>query len=363
MKILHVITSLQTGGAEKLMVGLLPRFQAMGHNVSLVVFDGRRTAFMEQLEAQRVRIISFMPQGGSVYHPRNLLNLIRLLRKENPDIVHTHNTASQLFGAIVSLFCKSTFVTTEHSASNRRRNWGAYVWIDRWMYSRYKHIICVSEQTAINLLRYLGNNERLNVHTIYNGIDYHKYAHASQSSDVRLLGKKIITNVANFRIEKDQPTLIKAMKYLPDDYHLCLVGDGTRRKEYEDLVNDFSLEHRIHFLGIRMDVPNILAASDYVVMCSHFEGIGLSTLEGMASGKPFLADDVDGLREIVKGIGVLFEHEDARGFADVILRLEYDIAYRSQIITQCQQKAKLYDIGRMAEKYIDVYVQLTSNMS
>lgn len=102
------------------------------------------------------------------------------------------------------------------------------------------------------------------------------------------------------------------MKYLPDTYHLCLVGDGERRAEFEALIKEYRLEQRVHLSGLRSDVPEILAASDYIVMCSHFEGLSLSSLEGMASGKPFLADDVDGLREIVKGNGVLFGYKDAR---------------------------------------------------
>lgn len=77
------------------------------------------------------------------------------------------------------------------------------------------------------------------------------------------------------------------MKYLPEDYHLCLVGDGERRAEFETLVKELGLEQRVHLLGLRSDVPEVLATSDYVVMCSHYEGLSLSSLEGMASGKPF----------------------------------------------------------------------------
>ena len=354
MKILHVITSLYTGGAEKLMVDLLPRMQKKGHQVELCIFNGIRTPFFVQLESSGIKIHWFH-KGGSVYNPLNVYRLWRLMCK-GWDIVHTHNTAPQLFAAFGGVLCSVVLVTTEHTTSNRRRNWKWYAWFDRWMFRQYKEVICISDQAEINHRNHMGDNK--NVCTIYNGIDYHKYANAVPVEDIRSLGGKIITNVAGFRYQKDQPTLIKAMKYLPDTYHLCLVGDGERRAEFEALIKEYRLEQRVHLSGLRSDVPEILAASDYIVMCSHFEGLSLSSLKGMASGKPFLADDVDGLREIVKGNGVLFGYKDAEGFADAVLKLDNDTAYRERIVKQCQAKAIRYDISVMTEKYLDVYKKL-----
>ena len=356
MRILHVITTLYTGGAEKLMVDLLPRMKAAGHYVELCVFDGTHTPFYVQLEKAGIRI-HWLHKNSSVYNPLNIFYLWRLMRK-GWDIVHTHNTAPQLFAAFGGVLCSVALVTTEHTTSNRRRDWKWYAWIDRWMYRQYKKVICISDQAANNHCRYIGENDSQNVCTIYNGIDYNKYAVAVPAKDVKSLGKKIITNVAGFRYRKDQPTLIKAMQYLPDDFHLCLVGDGERRTEFETLIKDLNLAQRVHLLGLRSDVPEILSASDYVVMCSHFEGLSLASLEGMSSGKPFLADNVDGLREIVEGNGILFEHEDAKGFSDAILRLDGNKTYCEQIVKQCQKKAVNYDISVMAGKYLDVYEKL-----
>lgn len=356
MKILHVITSLYTGGAEKLMVDLLPRVREQGHHVELCAFDGTRTPFFEQLEKEGIKIHWFH-EGGSVYNPLNIYRLWCLMRK-GWDIVHTHNTAPQLFAAFGGVLCSVVLVTTEHNTSNRRRDWKWYAWLDRWMFRQYGGVICISDQAEINHCKHMGADDSRNVCTIYNGVDYHKYAHAIPAKDIKLLGGKIITNVAGFRYQKDQPTLIKAMTYLPDAFHLCLVGDGERRGEFEALIEELNLTRRVHLLGLRSDVPEVLAASDYVVMCSHFEGLSLSSLEGMSSGKAFLADDVDGLREIVKGNGVLFEHEDSKGFADAIMKLDCNAKIREQIVKQCQAKAFQYDINVMTGKYLNIYKKL-----
>ncbi len=356
MRILHVITSLLTGGAEKLMVDLLPRMKEQGHHVELCVFNGTRTPFFDDLEKANVKV-NTLSGGSNVYNPKNILEL-RKLMNEGWDIVHTHNTASQLFAAIASVCSKkTTLITTEHNTTNRRREKSYYKPIDNWMYSKYSRVICISDQAEINHCQYMGASRSKNVCTVYNGIDYNRYANATPAEDVRRIGKKIITNVAAFRPQKDQPTLIKAMALLPEEYHLCLVGGGDddRKLLFENMIKEFGLTDRVHLLGLRTDVPNVLAASDYVVMCSHYEGLSLSSIEGMSSGKPFLASDVDGLHEIVYGCGVLFKHEDADDFANEIKRLDVDTEYHDRIIKQCQEKASKYDISVMVDKYLSVY--------
>lgn len=357
MKILHIITSLYTGGAEKLMVDLLPRMKGVGHDVELCVFCGDRTPFYEQLEEYGIKIHSFYAGMKHLYNPLNIYKLYWLIHTNQYDIVHTHNTAPQLFAALVSVLCKTTLVTTEHNTTNRRRDKVYLKPFDNWMYGRYSQIICISDQAEENYLQYLGDGKNERVCTIYNGIDYNRYSSAKPADDVRSIGSIIITNVAAFRPQKDQPTLIKAMQDLPDKYHLCLVGGGDdQRKELlETIITELGLCDRVHLLGLRSDVPEVLAASDYVVMCSHYEGLSLSSLEGMASGKPFLADNVDGLCEIVEGNGVLFEHEDAKGFANTVMKLDCDKVYREQVIKQCQTKASNYDISVMVKKYLNVY--------
>ena len=103
MKILHIITSLRTGGAEKLMVDLLPRLRDFGNEVELLLFDGTQTPFYETLKKEGIKI-HHLQIGGSVYNPLNLFRIIPYLKKY--DIVHTHNTAPQLFVAIDKIFCK-----------------------------------------------------------------------------------------------------------------------------------------------------------------------------------------------------------------------------------------------------------------
>ena len=167
MRILHVITSLRIGGAEKLMVDLLPRMKAGGDVVELCVFDGVKTPFYEELERKGIVIHAL---GNSVYSLLNILKLISLIRKY--DIVHTHNTACQYYVAIASCFVPSRLFTTEHNTDNRRRRNLFWKIMDKWMYGRYESVICISEETKENLLRHLYGDKNIQTKkykVIYNG--------------------------------------------------------------------------------------------------------------------------------------------------------------------------------------------------
>ena len=335
------------------MVDLLPRLRQKGFDVDLLLFDGMDTPFRQEIEAKGIKVFD-LGVGGSVYSPTRLLKLIPYFKKY--DIIHTHNTAPQLFAAIVSILKKVKLVTTEHGGSNRRRSIKGFKTIDKWMYRQYDNIICIAEKTKENLIDYLGV-ALSGVITINNGVDIARYANAFPSEELEGIapGSKKIIMVAGFRWEKDQDTLIKAIVELPDHFHLFLVGDGVRRSELESLSHKLGIANRVHFLGLRTDVPELLHAADYVVMSSHFEGLSLSSVDGMSVGKPFLASDVDGLREVVQGAGILFPPENPKVLADEIIQLENSPELYNPISITCRERAMQFDITEMVEKYSNVY--------
>lgn len=356
MRILHVITSLRTGGAEKLMVDLLPRLKAKDLDVDLLLFDGTDTPFRREVEAAGIKVFD-LGIGGSVYSPLRLIRLLPFMRKY--DVVHTHNTAPQIFAALCRIFSKTKLVTTEHGGSNRRRSIRGFILIDKWMYNRYDRVICIAAKTEKNLCEYLGKC-KTKILTINNGVDIAKYSGATPSDELERLvpGSRKLIMVAGFRWEKDQDTLIRALCLLPDKFHLFLVGDGVRRPELKALSKELALDDRVHFLGLRTDVAELLHAADYVVMSSHFEGLSLSSVEGMAVGRPMLASDVDGLREVVGGAGILFPHGDSKVLAAEIISLEASPEKYNTFAAACFRNAKRYDISVMAEQYAKCYLNL-----
>lgn len=350
MRILHVITSLKTGGAEHLLVDLIPTLKQQGCNVEVLVFDGESTSFMQDLQNKGVTIYKLHERGG-VYNPLNIFRLLKYIGKY--DIIHTHLSICQLYVPIAKMikFSKTRLITTEHSTNNRRRGKWYLRIIDKWMYSKYNKVICISPTTRFNLEKQIGKKN--NLIDIPNGVNVRAYL-----GPIKMVSNKdtfVITMVARFFEAKDQDTLVRAIKILPNRYVLKFVGDGPRKMEIENMVRELQIEDRVSFLGVRNDVPEILSSSDIVVLSSHWEGMSLSCIEGMASGNPFIASDVDGLREIVEGYGCLFPHEDYEALAVLIKKIceNPDLYYR--IAEKCQSHAKDFDISIMAHKYKQLY--------
>lgn len=354
MRILYVITSLFTGGAEKLVVDLIPRLLEKGHLVDLVVFNEKDTLLMKQLEESQVCRIYKL--GNSFYDIRYILKLRHIMK--DYDIIHTHNSSPQLFAAIANMGLHKKLVTTEHNTNNRKRGNVFLKAVDYWMYKKYDRIVCISDKAADNLINYIETDDR--IQTIYNGVDVGQYNEALPIDGMH--GDKfVILMVAAFRPQKDQDTLIRAIRRLPkEEYEVWLAGEGSRMTEVQNLVKELEVEDQVRFLGNRADVPQLLKTADVVVMSTHYEGLSLSNIEGMSAGKPFVASDVDGVHEITIGYGILFPHEDDKALARIILRLSQDKHYYQEIASRCYERAKEYDIQKTVERYLRVYEDLIS---
>ena len=351
MKILHVITSLEIGGAEKLITDIVPKLIQKGNEVDVCLFNGVDTNFKKILEEAGVKIICLGYNCG-VYNPTFIIKLHKLMKQY--DIVHTHNGAPEYFGALASLFSHTLIVYTEHNTTDRFREKKWFRPICTWVYKRYERVICISDKAEYNLKKLIPSLQ--NVLTIYNGVDISSFHNAKSIAQMRQNGKKVVIMVAAFRPQKDQDTLINAFAFLPNDkYELWLVGDGGRRAEIEVLAEG---RENVKFLGVRADIPELLNTADIVVMSSHYEGLSLSSVEGMSVGKPFIASDVDGLREVVDGYGILVPHQNAKALADEIIHLSTDEDYYRHIAERCWQRAQMFDIQKMVDEYQQVYDEI-----
>lgn len=362
MKILYVITSLLMGGAEKLVVDLVPRLRSKGHVVDVAVFNGEDTPLMDKLKKEEPNT-KIYKLGHNVYNPLLIFKLTRIMKQY--DIVHTHNSSPQLFTAIAGVLCSVELVSTEHNTSNRKRGWKWYAPIESWMYNRYSHTICISKIAEDELRKYMGgdwidsNTKKYNkISTINNGVDVETIHKAIACKDLIKLkeNRKAILMVAGFREAKDQDTVVKTLSLLDKEkFEVWFAGIGNRENTVKKLTKDFNVSKRVRFLGMRTDIPNVLKAADYIVMASHWEGLSLSNVEGMSAGKPFIASDVNGLREVTKGYGLLFKESNVNELKEIIHHLYKDKDFSEKIAQRCFERAKQFDINKMVEGYNKIY--------
>ena len=185
MKILQVITSLRTGGAERLVVDLSKQMRLAGNKVEILLYDGTETPLKAEAEAAGIPVHALSKGWQAMRNPLLFFKLMQVLRKNRYDVVHSHNTSCQLLLAFASCFQRLRLVTTEHNTDNRRRRWRGYRGVDRWMYGRYRRFICVGEETRQALAAWLAHPDLTNRLTVIpNGIDVSKFAEAIPSEDI-----------------------------------------------------------------------------------------------------------------------------------------------------------------------------------
>lgn len=361
MKILHIIDGLSMGGAENLLIGLAGGQVKRGHNVTVApLVCAEHTPVRDKMEAKGVTVIPFK-KAGSVYSPIFIHKISKVLR--DYDIVHVHLFPALYWAGIAKLisFDKVPLIYTEHSTKNKRRGNMLFHATDRFIYQHsYKMVVACSDKALETYKEAYPSVSH--VCAINNGVDISVYKEAMPYSKKELLNIDedcyVVTMVARFMSMKRQDTVVEAIAKLPEDIHAVFVGgeehdDGL--KKVRELAEEKGVIERVHFLYIRNDVPRILKSSDVVIMASDYEGLSLSSVEGMAAGKPFVASDVNGLREVVGGAGILYENCNSNELSQVILRLKTDSAYRTSIANQCLQRANDFDIKRVVDSYTDVY--------
>lgn len=363
MKIAHLINSLATGGAEKLVVETVPLYQQAGIETDVIVTNGSLFPFMQQLQANHKGAIIALG-NGSVYNPLVVFKLLRYIKRY--DIIHVHLFPIQYFVVLAKWLtgAKTKIIFTEHSTSNRRISKWYFKPIEQLIYNAYTKVICITPEIKTIYEKYLPSLKNKWV-VIQNGVATKKI-HTAHSITVSEIHKtistsdKLIIQVASFHEPKDQATLIKAIPLLPKEVKVLLVGEGVEKQKCQQLANDLGVADSVHFLGVRMDVPQLLKTADIVVLSSKYEGLSLSSIEGMASGKPFIASNVPGLSDVVAGAGILFECGNEKQLAQHIQELLNDPLHYQKTATACQERAQEYTIEKMVAAHIELYQHLVN---
>jgi glycosyltransferase involved in cell wall biosynthesis/nucleoside-diphosphate-sugar epimerase len=274
--------------------------------------------------------------GVSVHHLPNLTRSINFIKdvtavKElvqkietiKPDLIHAHSGKPGIIARLAGKICNVPVVFTAHgwgfdpNAPKLRRNIALAA--EKMLAKFATKIICVSEsdrQLAIDL----GVVEADRVVTIHNGIDT---GVELPVATVKPQSTQLIM-VARFnKQQKDQTTLMQAIKQVDRDINVLLVGTGPDFEEAKNTAKELDILSKVSFLGDRLDVPQLLAQSQIFVLSTHYEGLPISILEAMRAGLPIIATNVNGIPEqVVDGkTGLLVERQDVDGLAAAITNL------------------------------------------
>jgi glycosyltransferase involved in cell wall biosynthesis len=351
MKIVHVVYSLDMGGAEVLVAQLCRMQRANGHEVSVCAYS-RLGSVGEILRAEGVDI--YIP--GEAHPAKTMLRYYRYFKALRPDVVHCHNVAPTIQAALAArLAGAKSVVSTRHSLVappyNRSEEikYGVMAWFCDW-------IAGICEVTCGNL-RGAPMAHRDKIVRVYNG------ATAIERVPFDSLDKRGFTLVFVGRLAavKNLGTLIRAVaiavKQLPT-LELWVVGDGPVRAELEALTDELGVTGSVRFWGQRLDTEQFFSAADAFAMSSVSEGLPMSLLQAMSIGVPALVTDVGGMAEVVRlsGGGLLAPVGDSEAMADAIVTLANDAGMRalfSQKAIEAYQAE--FTLDRMDAAYMEIY--------
>ena len=360
MKVLQIINSLGAGGAEKLVVETTLLFIKKGIQADVLLLNGERTPLYEQLEKNSAVTIHTLK--GNIYNPLNIFKIKSYFK--NYDVIQAHLFPVSYWVSFAKMLSlnKVPVIFTEHNTTNRRRSKPLFKAIDKLVYSNFTKVITISKLVDQNLKDHLNKPDTDNKFIeIPNGIDL-QVSHSAEPYTKEELGfspsDTLLIQVSSFTPQKDQKTVVNALKLLPENIKLILVGHGPLMDDVKNYVAQENLENRVYFFGIRKDVPRLLKSVDIVVLSSHYEGLSLSCIEGMASGKPFVATNSPGLGDIVSGAGAVFEDENETQLSQLILNLLENEAFYNSTFENCLLRASEYDINKMVESYHNLYKNL-----
>lgn len=360
MRVLQIINSLDIGGAEKLLTLLIPKFINDGFYVDLLIFGKKgKSSFLEEtLLQEKIQIIH---SGFGIYDLRNIFFISKILNTY--DVIHVHLFPAQYWVAFSKILSKSKalFITTEHSTNNRRRSIFIFKWIDSFVYNMFNRIISISDSTHLSLINWLSFKNIEKFIIINNGINLDEFSSADSYNpkDISPTStfKKIILMIARFNEEKDQSTLISAVPLLNTNVEVWFVGGGDQKlkTKCQKLVKHLNIEDKVKFIDKRNDIPQIIKTADLGILSSKWEGFGLVVVEYMAAGKPVIASDVEGLKQIVEGAGLLFKQGNHFDLAEKIDLVFNDVELYNEMIIKGKERSKLFSLEKTVQAYAAVF--------
>ncbi|MFT4016634.1 MAG: glycosyltransferase [Agriterribacter sp.] len=354
MKVLQVINALTAGGAQKLIADFVPIMNKKNVPTDVLLFTEDKGPFLHILLEKNVKVLNI--KSKHLYSPYNALMAAKYFDKY--DIIHAHLFPAIYWTSLAKIVRpankKAKYLLTEHNNSNRRFTKSYLQPVDKFIYDRFDALIAISESVKDVLWKRVAHP---NIPIVYNAVNVNDL---SAAVPVSLPENQInLLMVAAFRDQKDQHTLIKAMQQLDDRYHLYLAGEGATLEECRQLATDLNVEQRVHFMGVRKDVPGLMKAADINILSSHWEGLSCVVLEAMASGKPFIGTDIYGIKEMfMDNPFALFQTGDVDALSQKIRKIAEDKAFALLQSEKNFETVKKFDIDLMTDQYLDIYTQL-----
>jgi glycosyltransferase involved in cell wall biosynthesis len=363
IKVLHLVTSLEVGGAQHNMLQGLPRLDPEKYeHVICSIMD--RMQMAEQFRKVGIEVYSL-----GLKRKTDLAVALRLrsfLRQLRPDVMHTYLLHGNVLGRIVGRLTGVPSIISSELTIGQARIWGR---IATKLTNPLTDAVEVNSVTGGEAaIKDLGV-PRAKLEVVLPGLDLGEFESTVDRDSVRAdLGvssdKHLVLYIGRLRpvkgVKYGIEAFSKALSQNPG-LHMALAGEGAQREELQALVGTLGISDNVSFLGVRNDLPKLLAAADSVLMPSLTEGFPRVAVEAMAASKPVIATEVGGVPEAITHgeSGILVQPRDIDSMTVALLSLVDDDELRGRLSTAAR---KHIQNNFSVEKYVARLDQIYSKL-
>jgi glycosyltransferase involved in cell wall biosynthesis len=370
VKVLELITRLDKGGAPRVFLRLIRGLKEQGIEVVMASGPSRQPEenpweFSRKLQIPYHPLRFLCRDISPVRDCLALFQIIALIYKEKPSILHTHTSKAGILGRIAGGVTRIRTIHTPHGhvfygyfGKGKKQ---LYIFLERLAARFCERIITISEDERREYLnRGIGDKKKLV--TIYNGIDIGQFP-GDGNGLRRELGiaqqVPLVGYVGRLEEVKGPHLFVEAAKRIEaaaPHAHFLMLGDGVMK---EELLHKTLGMSRVHIMGYREDIADCLAAIDILLIPSLNDGFNLAAVEAMASSKPIVATSVGGLPEVIGDGGILVTSGDTDQMAEVLTKLLNSPRLRKNIGVRGRKRAEaLFSWDASFQKTLALYHQV-----
>lgn len=359
LKIVHFVTGGFTG-STRVAIDLIRAAKDNSRFCTMLVLRKKSSTDFERVKQLQAEGISLKVVAGWS-HLATIIELMRICREYQPDILVTHGFSEHLWGRYAGLLARVPhLIHVEHNS--RERYTPLRLLQARWLAQYTDKIIGCSEGVRSRLLELQFPAEK--ICAINNGIELSQF----QSAGSLPLAERIpgIVMPARFAKQKDHETLIRAVALLREKNIILPVlfaGAGSSRHiaKAKKVVNELQLNQQVHFAGHCGNLPFLLMRHQICVLSTRYEGMPLALAEGMAAGCVVVGSAVVGVKEMIRHgrDGLLVKPQCAYAMADALEILYRNSTYAQLLAAQGRERALAeFSLATMAQQYEHVFLNL-----
>lgn len=372
MKVLRIVSELDFGGVEKVVLNSIPSLFNIDNNEVKVIVLGRGGIVSERLQELGVPV-EVLNKNNRIPNFYLINYLIKLFKIEEPDVVHTQGGEANFHGLIAARISGVPVRIGEEIGFPNHHSYWKYIF--KLVYKNATKVIAISQAVRDRIVE-LGEVEEEKVEVVYNPVDIGEKSVSEKSDENETLrfaqsdGRKPFVFVTTCRLVpvKNLDRLINALARLCNEFseksiELWIVGDGPLRESLEDQSKELGISDKVKFWGFQENVYPFLEMADVFVLPSLSEGSSVSLVEAMSVGLPSIVTKVGGTQEIIGGSESAFLIDPLD--ENSIFKVLYDCisiskSQRTVLGERAIMESKRFSVENYLKKILNIYLNQSS---